>query len=168
MERTFVFIKPDGVERHLVGEIIRRFEEAGLTLTHLEMTTPNSDIINKHYPLSNRDYITSLGHVDTSNMTDEEKEALFRKNYRIVENLQHYIASGRIVKMILEGEGAVARVREVVGKTDPAKSPKGSIRGDLGQDSFEASDAEDRSVKNLVHASGTPDEAKAEIELWFA
>ena len=75
--------------------------------------------------------------------------------------------SGPVVKLILEGEDAVARVRTIVGKTDPAQSPKGSIRGDLGIDSFEEANKSGRTVYNLVHASGTDEEAKREIDLWF-
>ena len=77
--------------------------------------------------------------------------------------------SGPIVKMVLESDGddTVALVREIVGKTDPAKSPEGSIRGDLGEDSFAKADEEGRSVQNLIHASGNNEEAATELTLWF-
>ncbi|MDO8429083.1 MAG: nucleoside-diphosphate kinase [Candidatus Daviesbacteria bacterium] len=166
-QRTFVFLKPDAVKRNLIGEIIKRFEDRGLVVTVLEMVSPAQEIIDQHYPLDNRDYILTLGHVDISGKSPEEIEAIYQKNYNIVAKLQEYVMSGRIVKMILEAEDAVTLVREIVGKTNPASSPKGSIRGDLGEDSFEAADKEGRSVQNLVHASGTPEEAESEITLWF-
>jgi nucleoside-diphosphate kinase len=162
-------VQADTIVRHrkLIGDIIKRFEDRGLKVAALHMVTAEEETLNKHYPLSDRDYITSLGHVDTTNMNDEEKEELYQKNYKIVENLQTYMASGPVVKIVFEAENAVALVREIVGKTDPAKSPEGSIRGDLGIDSFAKADEEHRSVENLVHASGTVDEANQEIALWF-
>lgn len=167
MERTLVIIKPDGVKRNLIGEIIKRFEDRGLKVAAMHLVTAEQETLNKHYPLSDREYVTGLGHTDTSEMSDGEKEELYQKNYKIVDNLQKYMAGGPIVKMILEADDAVALVREIVGKTDPAKSPAGSIRGDLGEDSFAKADEESRSVYNLVHASGTVDEANREIALWF-
>lgn len=166
-QRTFVFVKPDGVSRNLIGEIIKRFEARGLKVTSLEMVSPDHETVNKHYPLDDKQYILTLGHVDIAGKSPEELEAIYQKNYKIVEDLQKYVLSGAIVKMILEGEDAVALVREIVGKTDPGKSPAGSIRGDLGEDSFEKANVESRAVYNLVHASGTPEEAEREIELWF-
>lgn len=167
MEQTLVIIKPDGVKRNLIGDIIKRFEDRGLKVVAMHMITANEELLNKHYPLNDRDYITSLGHVDTSAMNDDQKEELYQKNYKIVDNLQKYVASGPVVKIIFEADNAVALVREIVGKTDPAASPEGSIRGDLGTDSFAKADTERRSVENLVHASGTVDEAGHEIALWF-
>ncbi len=167
-QKTFVFIKPDGVRRHLIGEIIKRFEEVGLVIEALEMVEPDEKLISQHYPLDDREYVMSLGHRDVSGMSAEEKEELYKKNCHIIQRLHDYIKSGPVVKMILGGrEDTVAKVREIVGKTDPAASPKGTIRGDLGVDSFALADQEDRSVQNLVHASGTPEEAKREIALWF-
>ncbi|RJP47632.1 MAG: nucleoside-diphosphate kinase [Armatimonadetes bacterium] len=166
--QSFVFIKPDGVRRNLTGEIIGRFEKAGLKITRLEMTEVEDDVINKHYPLNNYDYVLTLGHVDVSNFTEEEKKARYDKNYRIIKNLQDYVTSGPIVKMIISGpENTVELVRGIVGKTDPAASAKGTIRGDLGEDSFEQSDKEGRAVYNLIHASGSSEEAEEEIYLWF-
>ncbi len=167
-QKSFVFIKPDGVQRRLVGEIIKRFEEAGLTIGALQMQEPDKATISKHYPLDNREYLLGLGHRDTNGMSEEELEQLYQKNYKIVRALQEYVGSGPIVKMILEGrDDTVEYVRSIVGKTDPAASPKGTIRGDFGVDSFAQSDKEGRSVRNVVHASGTPEEAEAEIKLWF-
>lgn len=169
MQRSSILIKPDGVRRHLIGEIIRRFEEAELVVEALELIEPDAETIEKHYPLSNHDYIMGLGHRDLSQMGDQEKEELYQKNYQIVQRLHKYVLSGPIVKMILSGaEDTIQKVRDIVGKTDPAASPKGSLRGDLGIDSFVKSDAEERAVENLVHASGTPEEAEQEIKLWFS
>lgn len=168
MGKSLVLLKPDALKRDLIGEIIKRFEDKGLKVAALEMVKAAPEIVNKHYPLDDRDYLLRLGHVDTSGWTKEQLEDKYQKSYRIVQGLHRYLLSGPIVKMILEGPAnTVILVREIVGKTDPAKSPPGSIRGDLGEDSFEKSDKEGRSVYNLVHASGTDKEAQQEIKLWF-
>lgn len=167
-QRSLVLIKPDGVQRNLIGEIIKRLEDGGLKIEALEMVEPIDDIVNRHYPLDNRDYILTLGHTDITGKSEEEIEAIYQKNYKIIKGLHEYVKSGPIVKMIIGGtEDTIQKVRDITGKTDPAKSPEGSIRGDLGIDSFEAADKEERSVRNLIHASGNPEEAETEITLWF-
>lgn len=168
LQQTLVLIKPDGVKRSLIGEIIKRFEDKGLKILGLEMLTADDGLISKHYQLNNRDYIVHLGHVDTTGWSEQQIEEKYQKSYKIVQDLQKFLASGPIVKMLLQGEEAVALVREIVGKTDPSSSPKGSIRGDLGDDSFEKSNQEGRAVYNLVHASGTTEEAEREVKLWFS
>jgi nucleoside-diphosphate kinase len=168
MARSLVLLKPDAVKRNLIGEIIKRFEDKGLKVIGMEMMTADKPILVKHYNLDNYDYVLTLGHVDPSGMSVQEKKDRYDKNLKILEAVQDYVASGPIVKMVLEGDdNAVALIREIVGKTDPSKADKGSIRGDLGEDSFEAADKESRSVYNLIHASGNDGEAKAEINLWF-
>ncbi len=167
LQKTLVLIKPDGVKRNLIGEIIKRFEDTGLKVLGLEMLTADSEIVAEHYQLNNRDYIIHLGHVDTTGWTPEQLQEKYQKSYKIVEDLQKFLLSGPIVKILLEGEDAISKVREIVGKTDPANSEEGTIRGDLGEDSFEKANQESRSVYNLVHASGTPEEAEREVKLWF-
>ena len=169
MAKSFVFLKPDAPARNLIGEVIKRFEERGLRVTKLQMEMADPETLNKHYPLTNREYILTLGHTEIEGKSEAELEEIYQKNYKIIKALQDYVMEGPIVKMILESDGddTVALVREVVGKTDPSQSPQGSIRGDLGDDSFAKADAENRAVKNLVHASGNDEEAQAEIKLWF-
>lgn len=168
MNKSLVLIKPDGVKRNLIGEIIKRFEDGGLKVVAIEMLIAGEELAARHYQLDNRDYIIHLGHVDTTGWNEDQIEESYQKNLKIVKFLQDFLCSGPLVKMILEGgDDAVSKVRSIVGKTDPAASPKGTIRGDFGEDSFEKSDKEGRSVYNLVHASGNDEEALAEINLWF-
>ncbi len=141
MERTLVLIKPDGVERNLIGEIIKRFEENGLKVANLRMLIPSREFVQTHYAV--------------------------HKDKPFFDVLVDYLAEKRVVAIVLEGEDAVSRVRKIVGATDPSKAEKGTIRGDLGNDSKEKADAEGRSIYNLVHASGTREEAEEEIKLWF-
>lgn len=168
MARSLVLLKPDAVKRNLIGEIIKRFEDKDLKVIALEMMTADKPILVKHYNLDNYDYVLTLGHVDPTGMSVQEKKDRYDKNLKILEAVQDYVASGPIVKMVLEGgDDAVALIRQIVGKTDPSKADKGTIRGDLGEDSFEAADKEGRSVYNLIHASGNDEEAGLEINLWF-
>jgi nucleoside-diphosphate kinase len=141
MEKTLVLIKPDGVERNLIGEIIKRFEEGGLKVTDMKMATPTKEFVKTHYAMHNDKPFFSL--------------------------LVDYLADRHVVAMVLEGKDAVAHVRKIVGATDPSKADEGTIRGDLGNDSREKADQEHRSIYNLIHASGTREEAEAELKLWF-
>jgi nucleoside-diphosphate kinase len=141
MERTLVLIKPDGVERNLIGEIIRRFEAGGLKVRDMKMSTPSKEFVKTHYAM--------------------------HKGKPFFDMLIDYLAGKPVVAMILEGTNAVSKVREITGSTDPSKAEKGTIRGDLGNDSRERADKEHRSIYNLIHASGTKDEAETELKLWF-
>jgi nucleoside-diphosphate kinase len=168
MAKSLVLLKPDAVKRNLIGEIIKRFEDKDLKVIAMGLMTADKDLLTKHYNLDNYDYVLTLGHVDVSNMSEAEKKERYEKNLGILGAVQDYVASGPIVKMVLEGgDDAVALIRQIVGKTDPSKADKGTIRGDFGEDSFEAADKEGRSVYNLIHASGNDEEAAVEIKLWF-
>ncbi|MBI2011671.1 nucleoside-diphosphate kinase [Candidatus Daviesbacteria bacterium] len=166
-EQTLVLIKPDGVKRNLIGDIIKRFEERGLKVSKLVMLTADEPTVREHYQLDNRDYLIHLGHVDITGWSEEKIEEKYQKSVKIVKDLQKFLLSGKIIKMILEGPGAVSLARKITGKTDPSLSPRGTIRGDFGEDSFDKANAEGRAVYNLVHASGTLEEADREIQLWF-
>ena len=164
MEKTFVFIKPDGIERNLIGEIIKRYEEAGLKITTLEMTRPDQETIEKHYP-EEKEYLRSIG--EKAEGAGEKVDNPVEYGQMIVRNLKKYVTRGPIVKMILEGENAVSLVRKITGFTDPTKADKGTIRSDLGDDSIAKANREGRATENLIHASGNPEEAEKEIALWF-
>jgi nucleoside-diphosphate kinase len=131
MEQTFVMIKPDGVRRGLTGECIRRFEQRGLKLVQLKMLTPARELAEEHYG-AHRDKPFFPGVVQ-------------------------FITSGPVVAMILEGESAIAAVRQMVGATRPLEAAPGSIRGDYALEVGE----------NIVHASDGPETAQQEIALWF-
>lgn len=163
-ERTLVFIKPDGVKRNLIGEIIRRYEQGGLKVIALKMEKPSMKKLKMHYP-DNENYLISIAKKAES--CGESIDNYIEYGRNIVNALRSYIASGPIVLMILEGENAVIKVREITGFTDPSKAKKGTIRGDFGDDSIIKANSEGRACRNLVHASGSIDEAKKEIEIWF-
>ncbi|MBI4128000.1 MAG: nucleoside-diphosphate kinase [Parcubacteria group bacterium] len=174
-ERTVVIVKPDGVKRGLVGEIIRRFEQRGLKAVALEMFSATKDQIDGHYPKAEA-WITRLGTktLDTYNQykIDPKKELGTADPFAIGSKVRgwllDYMTSGPMVKMIVEGIHAIDMVRKICGHTLPNKAEMGTIRGDYSVDSPAAANRDQRGIHNLVHASETPEEANHEIEYWFS
>ncbi len=165
IQKTLVLIKPDGVKRNLIGEIINRFEKGGLKVLEMQMLTASAEILEKHYP-SDEEYLRIIG--EKSKAAGDQIDDVVEQGRKIVNALREFMASGPIVKMILEGEDGIALARKITGYTDPSKADKGSIRGDLGEDSILAANSDGRPVYNLIHASGTPEEAETEKALWFS
>lgn len=131
MERTFVMVKPDGVRRNLIGEILKRIESSSLRVAAMKMVRVDTKLAELHYA--------------------EHREKPF------FNELVEYVTSHHVVPMVVEGEDAIRRMRELMGKTDPAQSPKGTIRGDFGLSILE----------NVVHGSDSPEKAEREISLFF-
>lgn len=131
MERTLVLVKPDGVSRGLVGEVISRMERKGLKLVAAKMVRPEEALVRTHY-------------------AEHEDKPFYAP-------LVDFLTSGPVMAMVVEGEGAIAVVRNVVGSTNPATAPPGTIRGDLGL----------QVSRNVAHASDSPTSASREIDLWF-
>ena len=142
MEQTLLVIKPDGVQRSIVGEIITRFENMGLKIVAVRMVQVTKEFSRKHYS----------AHV----------------NKPFYKGLEEFITEGPVIAIVLEGLHAVETVRKLVGPTEPRKAPPGTIRGDYSHHSYEYTDAKGIAIKNLVHASGSLKEAKEEIILWFS
>ena len=173
-EVTFVMIKPDGVKKGLVGEIIKRIEQRGLKIVRLEMIEPTRDEIVKHYPNSD-EWLMRLGNKLLNNFAKFGYEPLAELGTtepkaigeQVKKWLVDYMTSGPVVKMIVQGPHAVAMVRKIVGPTIPADAEMGTIRGDFSVDSSALSTKEKRAVMNLAHASETSAEAANEIKLWF-
>jgi nucleoside-diphosphate kinase len=169
-EQTLVVIKPDGVQRSLIGEIIKRIERTGLKLVGLKMIVPSAEFVQQHYTLDAA-WLTNVGNKAIKGMTDngitpESTDPLVFGN-RVLDALQKYFTSGPVIAMVWQGAHAVAVVRKVVGGTEPLSSDVGTIRGDFVIDSYPLSNGDGRAVRNLVHASGTPGEAMQEISHWF-
>ena len=169
-EKTLVVLKPDAVQRVLVGEIIKRFEQVGLKLIALKMVHVDKDTVKTHYTVD-PNWVSNTGAKvlenlekagKPSNMTAEEA------GQNVLDRLQNYMCAGPVVACVLEGAHAVKLVRKLVGSTEPLSSDVGTIRGDFVLDSYELADADDRSVRNVVHASGSVEEAEKEINIWFS
>lgn len=174
MQRTLVFIKPDGVKRGLIGEIIARFERIGLRVVGAKMLVVNDELLRKHYDKDvawykkigqgalefwkkyGKDPAENLG---TSNPV--------RIGKMVQKWLFEYIQSGPVLAVVLQGPHAVELVRKHVGPTYPLEAPPGTIRGDYYYDSPALANFDKRAVYNMIHASGSVEEAEFEIKLWF-
>ncbi|MGH8476797.1 MAG: nucleoside-diphosphate kinase [Methylococcales bacterium] len=174
MERTFVMIKPDGVQRGLIGEIITVLERAGLRPLAMKMLRPSRELAEKHYP-DTHDWYTSVGHktIDGYALLGKDVEVEFRTDSpteigKTVKGwLIEFLSSGTVLAMIWEGNAAVKNVRRLVGNTLPILADPGSIRGRFSIDSPDAANKEKRPVSNLVHATSESEDALSEIKLWF-
>jgi nucleoside-diphosphate kinase len=169
-ERTFIMIKPDGVQRGLVGEIIKRFEEVGLKLVGIRMLVPEAKHVEEHYTLDPQWRLVTgektIKSYQEKGLTPPSMDPL-EITAKILANLKKYITSGPVVAMVWEGANAVKIVRKLAGGTEPLTSDVGTIRGDYVLDSYSMADSDNRAVRNLVHASGSVKEAEDEIKHWF-
>ncbi len=162
-EETLVILKPDALERRLVGSIIERYEEARLDVLDIRyIHGVGEPLINKHYPESMARGLGKKAQRATKGITDTESHGK-----KVLERLRRYVTRGPVIAIRLGGEDAIQKVRRVTGYTDPATAEKGTIRGDYGADSLAKSTEEERACENLVHASGDKEEAERELELWF-
>lgn len=175
-ERTLVVIKPDGVQRSLIGEIIARYERVGLKMVAMKMFHPSKNHIEKHYTLD-PEWLRLVGEKSISGRSKTPKNGqsqnLNAEDYiaagrKILDRLVEYVSAGPVIAMVWQGPHAVSMARKITGSTEPLSSDVGTIRGDFVIDSYEMSDALDRAVRNLVHASSSPHEAENEILHWFA
>ncbi len=174
LERTLVFLKPDGVQRGLVGEIVGRFERAGLKLVGMKMLVPTRELLDRHYP-NDEQFLSTIGGKTRDAFVnyglDVKRETgtddLLAIGRQVRGWLIEYVSSGPVVAFVLEGIHAVSTVRKLVGDTLPFQAAPGTIRGDFAIDSPTVANLAKRPVRNLVHASGTVEEAAAEIALWF-
>lgn len=170
LERTLVIIKPDGLQRTLVGEIFSRYERIGLKLVGIKMLVASEEHVEKHYTLdpgwrmaNGTKTINSYKEKGLTPPTEDPMEA----SGRTLEKLKKYMTSGPVIAMVWQGAHAVKICRKITGGTEPLTSDVGTIRGDFVLDSYQMSDNDGRSVRNLIHASGSPEEADMEIKHWF-
>jgi nucleoside-diphosphate kinase len=146
IEQTLVLIKPDGVQRGLIGEIIKKFEQRGLKIVGLKLTYIDNDLAKKHY-------------------TEDISK---RRGEKVRNKLLKFITSGPVIAMVIEGVDAIENVRKIVGDTESKNALPGTIRGDFSHVSFEYADNKNIPVKNLVHASANKEDATNELSLWFS
>jgi len=168
-ERSLVLVKPDGVQRNLIGDIISRFEKTGLKITAMKFVVPNKDQAYKHY-VKNEAEITALGERSIAGKKkggQEVNDDPTELGKSIVDRLVRFLSSGPVVAVLLEGNNACAITRKIVGSTEPLQSEMGTIRGDYTLDSYNLADKDNRAVRNLVHASANPEEAEQELVVWF-
>ena len=148
IERTLVLLKPDALQRGITGEIITRFERAGLKIIGIKMLAPNREHYHKHY--------------------EEISKMITRRGQKAFDVTLDFMLSGPVIALVLEGIEAVSLVRKMVGATEPKEAQPGTIRGDYAHISFSYANEKGGSIPNLIHASGDSDEAKQEVALWFS
>lgn len=169
-ERTLIVIKPDGVQRMLVGDIIHRLERIGLKMVASKMLVATPAHIEAHYTLD-PEWRFKTGTKAIKGYTDKGLKPPSTDPLKVVaivlKNLIKYMSSGPVIAMVWEGAHAVEIVRKLVGSTEPLSSDVGTIRGDYMLDSYRLSDHNERSIYNLIHASGSVKEANDEIKHWF-
>lgn len=169
-ERTLVLLKPDAIQRALIGEIMQRYERLGLKLVGIKMAVPSEKQVEGHYTLD-PEWRRVTGEKTIASYRSRNlkppSEDPFEITAKILKNLMKYLTAGPVIAMVWEGAHAVELVRKVTGGTEPRTSPVGTIRGDFVVDSYVMADTDDRAVRNLIHASGSVPEAEMEIPHWF-
>jgi nucleoside-diphosphate kinase len=168
-ERSLVILKPDTVQRSLIGEVIRRFERTGLKFTAMKMIIPTREQLLTHYN-KNDEWFLKKGTRIMEDLKAQglpvEKEAM-EYGRAIIDTIVDYMTAAPVVVMVLEGNQAVGVITKLVGTTEPSTSDVGTIRGDYTVDSYAHSSYENRAVRNLIHCSESPAEAEREIGVWF-
>lgn len=175
-EQTLIVLKPDAVSRGLIGEILTRFEKVGLKIVASKMVKVDKALANRHYPEDRSEFINSIGEKTLENYKEldiDPKEYFGHEDPHEIGKvirgwLVDMISSGPVFAAVLEGPHAVALVRKMCGHTLPIKAAPGTIRADYSFDSSALANLGKRPIKNLIHASGTVDEARYEIPLWFS
>ncbi len=145
IEQTFVMIKPDGVQRGYIGDILKRFEKVGLKVIGLKMLSVDKNFAEQHY-------------------TEDISK---RRGEHVRKYLVDFLQEGPVVAIALEGVSAIEIVRKIVGATEPRQAAPGTIRGDYSHVSYKYADDKKMVVRNIIHASSSPEDAKSEIALWF-
>ena len=142
LETSLVLLKPDAVQRGLIGEIISRFERCGLRIVGMKMLSPSKTILEQHYA--------------------EHKEKSF------FSSLVQFMENKTIVILAIEGANAISNIRKLVGSTEPASAAPGTIRGDFCHMSYARSEhSEMKTLTNVIHASDSMESANRELVLWF-
>lgn len=174
IQRSLILLKPDAVKRGIVGEIIDRFEQAGLKIVGAKFMEADKRLASKHY---NKDD-TWKKEIGKLRLADCEKYGLDPMEVcgsidpveigdRVNKDNFEYLTSGPLFAFVLEGVNAVAKVRKMVGHTFSLEAAPGTIRGDYGLENVHVSLERKGTIYNMIHASGTPEEAELEISLWF-
>lgn len=147
MERTLIILKPDTVQRGLVGEVIARFEKVGLKIVGCKMVKPDDNHYHYHYE-------------NISKMISRRGQKGFDVTLKMMQE-------GPVIAIVLEGVESISLVRKMVGTTEPKLATPGTIRGDYAHISFTEANQKEQGIANIIHASGDQEEAKQEIEHWF-
>jgi nucleoside-diphosphate kinase len=168
-ERTLVILKPDAVQRSLMGEIVKRFEQVGLKFTAMKMLVPTDEQLERHYNKDDEWFLSKgeriVNDLKAHGLPVEKEPIEYGRD--IIKLMVKYMTAAPVLAMIVEGNAAIAVATKLGGSTEPATSDVGTIRGDYTIDSYPHASFENRGVRNLIHCSDSVEEAEREIALWF-
>jgi len=169
IERTLLVIKPDGIQRAMIGKVISRFEDVGFKVIALKMVLADKKLASEHY-IADEKWFQDTGSKTIASYKERGviiKETPKQVATKIRNYIIDYISSGPVVAMVLEGNDAISITRKIVGATEPRKADPSTIRGLYSSDSYEFADVKKRPTKNIVHASEDKKTAEREISVWF-
>lgn len=145
LQRSLVLLKPDALDRGILGEILTRFERVGAKIVGMKLLVSDEDTARKHYT----------------------EDLAQRRGERVRDLMVDMLKMGPVVALVIEGVDMVEVTRKMIGSTEPKAAAPGTIRGDYAHVSYNYADSKDVGIFNLIHASGNVEEAKTEIEVWF-
>lgn len=172
IERTLIVLKPDTIQRGLIGKIISRFEDVGLKLIGMKMVHCTKEFAEQHYFLD-EEWAKDVYRKSKEKHDKIGKELRFKDHMEMGKSIQewnmNFLCESPVMAIVLEGPHAIELVRKMVGNTEPLQSPPGTIRGDFASiESYQLTDSKNRVLRNLVHASDSKKNAEREISLWFS
>lgn len=169
MEKTIIIVKHDGVQRGLVGDIIKRFEQRGLRLAGIKMNHATKKMAEQQYKVTPEAIEKTGGNTIKAYKAKgiDFKETKKQITERVFKWLRDYLTEGPVVVMLWEGYHAIEIGRKIVGHAEPRQAELGTIRGDYALESYELADSKKRPLRNIIHASGNKQEAENELKLWF-
>lgn len=166
-QQTLVLIKPDGVLRGIVGEILRRFERVGLKIVAIKMVQAQKEVLEKHYA-KNEEWMKKIGERYKKKLNLSEDTDVIRIGRDIVEGLITDMQISPIIAIVFEGHNAVMTVKRLTGPTNIDEAMPGTIRGDYSHDTFDLANRSNRPNITIIHATDDPKESQKEIDFWFS
>ncbi|MBU1988397.1 MAG: nucleoside-diphosphate kinase [Nanoarchaeota archaeon] len=171
-ERTLVVLKPDAVQRGIVGKIVSRFENIGLKIVGMKMIHCTKEFAEQHYPLD-EEWAKEVYRKSKEKHDKIGKGLKFKGHMEMGKSIQEwnmdFLCESPVIAIVIQGPHAIEIVRKIVGNTEPLQSPPGTIRGDFASiESYPLSDSKNRVMRNLIHASDSQKTAQREIALWFS
>ena len=172
MEKTLVLLKPDTVQRGIMGKILTRFEDAGLKVIAMKMIQANAELAEKHYALD-EEWAKNVFNKTKASYEKDGKELEYKDHMEMGKTIQgwnmDFLQEAPVIALVLEGPHAVELIRKMLGATEPRSAAPGTIRGDFATvESYALADQKKRVARNLVHASDSPENAQREIQTWFS
>ena len=169
-ERTLVLIKPDVLQRQLVGEILSRFERKGVKLTAMKMLNATREQVGEHY-IDDEGYLIETGEKARKGAIARGEDVTgwnsLEQGKKVRQRNINYLTCGPIIAIVFEGFGVISQVRKILGSASPADGDIGTIRDDYSLDTYALADSIDRSTMTMLHASDSVENAERELKIWF-